>query len=173
MVVGLITKAHGLRGEVAVQSRSDNPDRWVPGAVVYLDGRSLTVDTIRRRSGGGLIVKFEEIADRTAAEVLRGEAVVPESWLPELNEGEWWPHEIEGCEVVTETGHALGRVTEVVPNPANDLWVTTDDRGTETLIPALHDLLVSVDTAAKQIVVRDVPGLTTPLDVGDVAADPG
>jgi 16S rRNA processing protein RimM len=71
---------------------------------------------------------------------------------------------LEGCLVVTEGGSELGRITEIVPNPANDLWVAVDDKGAETLIPALGDLLVDVDVDGKRIVVREVPGLTTPAE---------
>lgn len=164
VVVGLITKAHGLRGEVSVQNRSDNPERWVPGAVVYRGDRRLTVDVVRTRGGdpGRLLVRFAGVTDRSSAEALCGEVHVPRSWLPELPEGEWWPHQIEGCLVVTETGRELGRVAEVVPNPANDLWVAVDDQGNETLVPALRDLLIEVDVESGSIVVREVPGLTSP-----------
>jgi 16S rRNA processing protein RimM len=170
VVVGLITKAHGLRGEVVVHSRSDNPDRWTPGSVVFLGERSLTVETIRPTGGGRMVVRFAGIGDRTQAESLRGEVAVPESWLPPLPEGEWWPSQIEGCDVVTESGRRLGRIGEVVANPANDLWVARDEHGAETIIPALNDLLVTVDTTARRIVVRDVPGLTAPD--ADVVAEP-
>ena len=88
--------------------------------------------------------------------------VVPESWLPELPEGEYWPFQLEGCEVVTESGRSLGAVSEVIPNPANDLWVAVDDDGMETLVPAIRDVIVEVDVAGKRILVRDVPGLTAP-----------
>jgi 16S rRNA processing protein RimM len=162
IVVGLITKPHGLTGEVAVQSRSDNPDRWVAGAVVYVAGRPLTVSSVRPRGGGRLLVRFEGIGERSAADALRGDAVIPESWLPPLPEGEWWPHQIEGCVVVTESGRELGRISEVIANPANDLWVAVDDTGNETLVPALRDLLIHVDVEAKRIEVGDVPGLTAP-----------
>jgi ribosomal 30S subunit maturation factor RimM len=57
-------------------------------------------------------------------------------------------------------------VSEVIPNPANDLWVAVDGAGTETLVPALRDLILEVDLAAKRIHVRDVPGLTVPDDEG-------
>jgi 16S rRNA processing protein RimM len=172
VVVGLITRAHGLRGEVVVHSRSDNPDRWAPGSVVFLDERSLRVESIRPTRGGRMIVRFAGVDDRTQAESLRGEVAVPESWLPPLPDGEWWPSQIEGCEVITESGRLLGRVGEVVANPANDLWVAKDEHGAETIVPALNDLLVTVDTTAKRIVVRDVPGLTAP-DADDAVAEPG
>ena len=163
IVVGLVTRAHGLRGEVAVQNRSDNPHRWMPGAVVFTEqGRSLTVRAARLQ-GVKLTVTFDEVADRTTAEALRGAVlVVPVSWLPDLGEDEWWPHDLEGCRVVTESGRDLGEVREVIANPANDLWVAVDAAGAETLVPALKDVLIDVDVAAKRIVVRDVPGLTVP-----------
>jgi 16S rRNA processing protein RimM len=164
IVVGVVTKARGLRGEVAVQSRSDNPDRWTLGATVFTeDGRKLTLASIRPH-GDRLLVTFDEVPDRAAAEALSGATlVVPESWLPELGEGEWWPHELEGCRVVTDAGRELGIVTEVIANPANDLWVATAEDGTETLVPALKDLLIDVDVRdSRRIVVRDVPGLTAP-----------
>ncbi len=165
VVVGVVTRAHGLRGEVAVQNRSDNPDRWSAGSVVYTeDGRSLTVRSSRAQ-GSRLTVAFSEVTDRTEAEALRGTTlVVPESWLPELGADEWWPHQLEGCRVVTEVGRDLGEVREVIANPANDLWVAVDEAGVETLVPALKDLLIEVDVEAKRIEVREVPGLTAPED---------
>jgi 16S rRNA processing protein RimM len=163
VVVGVVTGVHGLRGDVSVQNRSDNPDRWTPGGIVLReDGAALTIEASRRH-GRRLIVKFAGVADRNAAEALRGAVlVVPEAWLPDLSEGEWWAYQLEGCEVRTVSGRILGIVKEVIPNPANDLWVAVDDEGNETLIPALADLLIDVDVTARTIVVHDVPGLTAP-----------
>ena len=163
VVVGHVTKAHGIRGEVAVEVRSDNPERFVDGGSVFThDGRSLTIERAHAH-GVRMLVKFDGVEDRSAAEALRGqELVVPESWLPELDEGEYWPFHLEGCVVETESGRSLGSITEVIANPANDLWVATDDAGEETLVPALRDVIVEVDIAGKRVLVRDVPGLTAP-----------
>lgn len=163
VVVGVVTGVHGLRGDVSVQNRSDNPDRWAPGGTVLREnGATLTIETSRRH-GRRLLVRFAGVADRSAAEALRGTVlVVPESWLPDLAEGEWWAHQLEGCGVRTASGRVLGVVKEVIPNPANDIWVAVDEEGHETLVPALDDLLIDVDVDARTIVVRDVPGLTAP-----------
>lgn len=163
LVVGVITSVHGLRGEVSVQNRSDNPDRWAAGGSVFLsDGRRLTIEASREH-GKRLLVKFEGVEDRAAAETLRGATlVVPESWLPPLPAGSWWAHELEGCVVVTRSGRELGVLTDVVGNPANDIWIARDDAGIETLIPVIDHVLVDVDPAARRIVVDDVPGLTAP-----------
>jgi 16S rRNA processing protein RimM len=165
VVVGRITKAHGLKGELAVDVRSDNPDRLSQGATLFLeDGRTLTIERAHHH-GRRLLLTFAEAKDRTSAERLQGELLlIPESWLPDLPSGEYWPFQLEGCTVVTESGRELGEVAEVVPNPANDLWVARDADGVETLVPALRDVIVSVDVDGKRIVVRDVPGLTVPDD---------
>ena len=163
VVVGVVTGVHGLRGEVSIQNRSDNPDRWAEGAsVLREDGAALTIESSRRH-GRRLLVRFAGVDDRSAAEKLRGVVlVVPESWLPALETGEWWAHQLEGCEVRTRAGRVLGTVREVIANPANDLWVAVDEDGRETLVPALADVLVDVDVDARTIVVEDVPGLTVP-----------
>ena len=165
VVVGLVTSVHGLRGEVSVQNRSDNPDRWRPGGEVLLpDGRRLTIEASRPH-GRRLLVKFEGIEDRTEADRLRGATlVVPEEWLPPLPAGEWWAHQLRGALVRTSSGRELGVLSEVVANPANDIWIAVDDEGNETLIPVLAELLVDVDAARGRIVVRDVPGITAPDD---------
>jgi 16S rRNA processing protein RimM len=165
VVVGKVTKAHGIRGEVAVEIRSDNPERFTDGASVFTpDGRELTIERVHAH-GQRTLVLFVGVADRTAAEALAGTLLeVPESWLPTLGEGEYWPFELEGCRVVTDADRELGTVSEVIPNPANDLWVAVDDDGVETLVPALRDVIVEVDVTAKRILVRDVPGLTAPED---------
>jgi 16S rRNA processing protein RimM len=161
VVVGIATKAHGVRGEVAIQTRSDNPDRWSVGAVVLGDdGTEFTIERVRG-GGGRLFVRFDGIDDRNAAEALRGRTfVVPVSWLPALPAGEYWPHQLEGAEVRTESGRSLGRIADIVANPANDLWVAVDDAGAETLVPAIREVVVDVDVDAGLVVVRDVPGLT-------------
>jgi 16S rRNA processing protein RimM len=66
--------------------------------------------------------------------------------------------------VVTESGRSLGTVTQVLRTTANDIWVTTAPDGTETLVPALKDVVVSVDPGERRITVADIPGLTAPED---------
>lgn len=162
IVVGLVTKPHGVRGEVAVQVRSDNPERFRAGSIVYAGGRPLTIAGVRG-AGARLIVRFAEIADRDAAEALRGEPLaVPRSWLPPLGEGEYWPHELEGCEVRTEAGEPVGVLRGVVAGPAHDLWAVEDPRGDEILVPAVREVVLAVDVGRRLVVVRAIPGLTAP-----------
>src|SRR5438309_6060511 len=164
VAVGRVTRAHGVHGEVSILVLSEVEERFSPGSRLHLeDGRALTVGSSRPHHSA-LLVRFEEIPDRTAAEPLAGAYLfVPASAVPDAPEGSFWPHELEGSEVVTATGRSFGRIADVIASPANDVWVVRDgDR--ETLIPALRDVVVSVDTKARRVVVREVPGLTTDGD---------
>jgi 16S rRNA processing protein RimM len=162
VVVGRITRAHGVGGEVAVLVLSEVPDRFADGAVVYLeDGRALTVESSRPHKDR-LLVRFEEIDDRAGAEALRGALlVIPESMSPPLPDGSWWDHQLIGCRLVSDAGRTIGELREVIHTAANDVWVAVDEEGVETLVPALKDVLVSVDVGSKRVVL-EVPGITTP-----------
>ncbi|MFN2544300.1 MAG: ribosome maturation factor RimM [Actinomycetota bacterium] len=161
IAVGRITHAHGVRGEVSVLVLTEVEERFATGSVLHLaGGRALTV-TSSRHHHGKLLVSFEELDDRTAAEPLRGEYLfVDPSQVPSPPKDAFWPHQLEGCEIVTEGGRSLGRVEEIVSSPANDIWIARDGER-EILIPALRDVVLSVDIATKRIVVKDIPGLTT------------
>ncbi len=87
---------------------------------------------------------------------------MPARLSPQLPEGSWWDHQLIGCTVSTEGERTLGTVTEIIHTGANDVWVAVDEADAETLVPALKEVLVSVDVVAKRIVVREVPGLTVP-----------
>ena len=161
VAVGRVSRAHGVQGEVAVLVLSEVEGRFAPGATLWLeDGRTLTVESSKPHRGG-LLVRFREVRDREQAEGLqRALLVVPESSSPSLPEGSWWDHQIEGCAVETDRGRPLGTVREVIHTAANDVWSVVDGGGRETLVPALIDVLVSVDVDAKRIVVREIAGLT-------------
>jgi 16S rRNA processing protein RimM len=163
VAVGRITRAHGVQGELAVLVISEVPGRFADGATVWLeDGRSLTVESSRPHKDR-LLVRFREVQSREQAEALqRALLIVPESLSPELPEGSWWDHRIVGLALETDTGRALGTVRDIIHTAANDVWSAVDDEGTETLIPVLEDVILDVDMDAKRIVVREIPGLTTP-----------
>ena len=158
--MGRITRAHGVRGEVSVLVLSEVEDRFEPGSTLLLDdGRTLTVRTSRPHRSR-LLVTFERIPDRTAAEPLAGSYLfVDRSHVPDPPADAFWPHDLEGSEVVTESGRSLGTIAEVVHGEANDIWIARAN-GDETLVPALKDVVVSVDVAGKRVTIREVPGLT-------------
>ena len=154
LAVGRVVRAHGVHGEVAVRSLTERPERFSDGSTLRLeDGRTLTVERTRPHRND-LLVKFEELPDRTAAEGVRGAVLLAAPPEEPPAEG-WWVHEVVGWEVATEGGRALGQVREVLANPANDVWVT--DRG--AMIPAVREVILRVDPAAGRATVREIPGL--------------
>jgi 16S rRNA processing protein RimM len=158
LAVGRIARAHGIRGEVSVEPLTEIPSRFEPGSVLRLeDGRTLTVEAARPHQQW-LLVRFHEVPDRTAAEALRGGVLlIAMDQVPPAPEGSFWIHEVVGLEVITEDGRSLGRIREVQPNPANDLWVTEDGAA----IPANRELVTEVDVEAGRVRIRDLPDLST------------
>jgi 16S rRNA processing protein RimM len=153
-----------VHGEVAMLPLSIVESRFQPGSRLFLgesDDRSLTVRSARPHRGR-LLVMFEEVGDRGGAEGLQGEYLfVPAEAAPELPEGEYWPHQLVGCSVVTDRGRALGEIREVIHTAANDVWMAGAG-SSEVLIPALRDVVESVDVVGRRIVVREIEGLTSP-----------
>ena len=112
--VGRIVGAHGLAGEVRVWFTSNRPERSQAGSVLYSGDRAFVVVAARPHRGG-MLVRFEGIADRTAAEHLRG-TVLSGDPLPAdgtLDEHELWVHEVIGAQVVDPDGRVLGEVVSV------------------------------------------------------------
>ncbi len=165
VAVGRVTRAHGIHGEVAVLPLTQVEARFAPGSRLYAGedaARPLTVVGSRPHRGR-LLIAFREVPDRTAAEALAGGYLfVPVDEVPPAPEGEFWPHQLVGCEVVTEAGRSLGPVREVLRTPANDVWVAREEGGREWLVPALKDVVAEVDLVGRRILVREVPGLTAP-----------
>jgi 16S rRNA processing protein RimM len=164
VAVGRISRAHGVKGEVSVLVLSQVPERFEPGSRLFLDeseARPVSVSAARPHRQR-LLVRFEEVGDRDGAEALRGSYLfVPAASAPELPEGQFWTHDLIGCEVVTEAGRSLGRIREVIHTAANDVWVAEGEDG-EVLIPALKDVVASVDLADRRVLVREIAGLTVP-----------
>ena len=154
---------YGVRGEVAVLPLSQVPERFEPGSRLFADqgeDRPLVVASSRRHRAR-LLVSFEGVRDRDVAEALRGTYLfVPSSEAPPLPDGEYWTHELIGCEVFADDGRPLGRLQEVIHTPANDVWAVQGPHG-EVLIPALQDVVAEVRLADRRIRVHDVPGLTS------------
>jgi len=124
LVVGRIGRAHGLRGEVAVTFSSNRPERAAVGAVLYVDDRELLITASRPHQGRVLVI-FEGVDDRTAAEALLGRELTaaPLGDEVELDDDELWVHEVVGAEVQDRSGAMVGRVVAIEANPAHDLLV--------------------------------------------------
>jgi len=161
VAVGRIDRAHGVKGEVSVIPLSSVASRFQTGSRLFVGDREHQPLTVRaaRPHQRRMLVAFEGIADRTTAEKMRGQYLfAPSDSAPPLPEGEYWTHQLLGCDVETATGRHLGRLSEVIHTRANDVWVASE-KDRQVLIPALRDVVVSVDVEGQRIVVREVPGL--------------
>ncbi len=128
--VGWIGKAHGLRGEVTVKLTTTEASRLAPGSELRSGERTLRVVGSRRHQDRW-IVAFEGVADRNAAEALRGSVLVAEPLEDDGDPDALWIHELVGAEVIDTTGAPVGVVESVEANPASDLLVLD----TGTLVP--------------------------------------
>ena len=165
LAVGHIIGVHGLHGELKVELYTDFPERFAAGVKIFL-GSELEEVTIRqvRPHKGHLLLMLNGIDERTAAEALRGLWLfVDEADAIELEEGEYWIHDIIGLQVETDEGSVLGQVTDVLPTGANDVYIIRPAQGVnrdqEILLPAIADVILAVDVAAGTIQVRVPDGL--------------
>lgn len=171
VVIGRIGRAHGIRGELNVDIRTDEPERrFAPGSSVVCGSRTLTVAKARHH-GGRLVVSFKEIPDRNAAEALHGtvlEAVIDPEEVPE-DPDEFYDHQLVGLEV-RSGDTAVGTVTGLVHLPYQDT-LTVDIDGREVFIPFVTELVPVVDVRGGFVTVAEVPGLLDPSEAENAAAD--
>ncbi|KNB51146.1 ribosome maturation factor RimM [Streptomyces caatingaensis] len=164
LVVGRIGRAHGIRGEVTVEVRTDEPElRLGPGAVLLTDpaGRGpLTVEAGRVHSGR-LLLRFTGVADRNAAEALRNTLLIAEVDPDETPEDpeEFYDHQLVDLDVVTADGTPVGRITEIAHLPSQDLFIVERPDGTEVMIPFVEEIVTGIDLDAQRAVVDPPPGL--------------
>lgn len=162
VIVGTVGRAHGLRGEVAIVVRTDEPERrFAPGTRLRAEAadRSFTVASSRWHSGR-LLVAFVEAEDRTAAEQLRGTVLVIDVPVDERprDAEEFYDRQLVGMEVRTSAGEVAGQVLSLIHLEAQDLLVI-ETPGGERLVPFVKALVPDVDLAGRFLVVADLPGL--------------
>ncbi|MEU1514179.1 ribosome maturation factor RimM [Streptomyces sp. NPDC005811] len=164
LVVARVGRAHGIKGEVTVEVRTDEPElRLGPGAVLATDPASagpLTIETGRVHSGR-LLLRFEGVRDRNGAEALRNTLLIAEidpEQLPE-EEDEYYDHQLIDLDVVTEDGTEVGRITEISHLPSQDLFIVERPDGTEAMIPFVSEIVVEIDLEEQRAVIAPPPGL--------------
>jgi 16S rRNA processing protein RimM len=171
-VVGMIRNAQGIRGEVVVEPLTDTPDIvFAPGRRVLVGDRSgnaplqarglpssLTVDSAKPFKGG-LIVKFSDLDDRNAAELLRGRYLLaPFEELEPPAPGEIYLHDLIGMRVELDNGQPIGEVTSYYELPQG----LTLDVATSTgsvLVPYRPEVIDRTDEGARTIIVKSEVGL--------------
>ncbi|MCX4983748.1 ribosome maturation factor RimM [Streptomyces sp. NBC_00572] len=164
LVVARIGRAHGIKGEVTVEVRTDEPElRLGPGAVLLTDPASagpLTIETGRVHSGR-LLLRFEGVRDRNGAEALRNILLIAEvdpTEMPE-EEDEYYDHQLMDLDVVLADGTEIGRITEISHLPSQDLFIVECPDGTELMIPFVESIVTEIDLEEQRAVIDPPPGL--------------
>jgi 16S rRNA processing protein RimM len=171
LVVGRVARSHGVRGELVVEVRTDEPEaRFAPGAVLHgraaraAQVRDFTVESAREHSGR-LLVNLVGVTDRTAADALRGMLflVDSEELGPSEDPDEFYDHELEGLRVQLTDGTEVGTVTEVLHSAAGELLsIRAAADGREILVPFVTAIVPTVSIADALIVIDPPEGLLDP-----------
>lgn len=164
--VGVVANTHGIKGELKIFPKTDFPElRFQKGSqLVLIDPTGaaridVEVETARLHKNV-YIVKFKLWNDINQVEKYKGWSVkVAEDQLAELDEDEYYYHEIIGCTVVTQEGAELGKVTDILTPGANHVWVVTPPKGKQILIPVIDDVIVDVNVKEKVITIEPLEGL--------------
>ena len=156
LTAAIVGPAHGLRGEVILDVRSDDPEVLAPGASLEIAGRgaALTVRSVRVHKDR-VLASFEECASREDAEVLRGARLLVEE---HEEEDAWYPHQLKGLAARTPGGEDLGTVTGLTPGAAQDLLLVKTPAGT-VMVPFVTQLVPTVDVEGGVVIIDAPPGL--------------
>ena len=173
LTIATIGRAHGLRGEVGLDVRTDTPrERFFVGAVLATEPPSagpLTVTKVRTQQERWYVT-FAEAADRTAAEGLRGTALVADVDASD-EEDAWYPHELTGLRAERLDGTLVGEVVGLEHLPAQDALVIREVGGERTLVPFVRAIVPTVDVAGGRVVLDAPLGLLAADEVPDEEPD--
>jgi 16S rRNA processing protein RimM len=166
LVVGRVVKAHGVTGELVVDVRTDDPDtRFGPGTRLRArpkngPERTYVVESARAHSGR-LLVRLTGVADRNAADALRGSLfLVDTEDLPPIDDpDEFYDHQLEGLRVVTTDGRLVGNVNEVLHTAAGELLSVASETGAEVLVPFVSAIVTGVSLEDRTIEIDPPEGL--------------
>lgn len=161
VVVGRLGRPHGIRGEVTVEIRTDEPDlRFAPGSSVFLSsGKSIQIESTRWHQNV-LLVKFSGIKDRNDSETLRGllvEVEVDDLDLPE-DEEEFYDRQLIGL-TVFQDGIQIGLVEDVLHLPGQDLLSIRLSDGKEMLLPFVENFVPEINLENKSMLITPPTGL--------------
>ena len=174
LVVARIGRPQGLRGEVSVEVRTDDPEgRFVIGTALRTDPPGvgpLTVSSVRDQSGR-TILGFAGVEDRSGAEQLRGVLLVVDAEDASIEPGdddEWYDHQLIGLSARTRDGRSLGTIKRVEHLPAQDLLVIRPSApapdGGDVLVPFVRAIVPVVDVQGGQVLIDPPGGLFDSVD---------
>ena len=161
LLVGILHRPHGVRGEMIMSIMTDFPERLKPGTKLYLGvaHEQVTIKSLRHHNRGQLIA-LEGYESREAVSHLRNyELFVSAADRPPLPDGEFYLHQIIGLQVVSDQGQELGRVAEWIETGANGVYIVRDQEGNEVLLPDIDEVVLKIDLDNQQMVVHLLDGL--------------
>jgi 16S rRNA processing protein RimM len=159
IVIGRVSRPHGTQGEIRIEYfNPDDLQFFSRYQMIFLQGDKGSPQPYRpiavRPHKKFILALLEGIQSRAEAEQLRGKVVlVDAAELPPLDADEYYWHDILGMRVVTEDGGNVGTITEIFPTRSNDVYVVREGER-EVLIPAIKEVVVSIDTKARTMVIR-------------------
>ena len=163
--VGKIVNTHSLKGEVKVISSTDfEEERFKKGSKLLITRgnqliREVVVQSYRNHKNF-LLVKFEGIDSVEEAEKLKNLQIkIDSDEVGELEENEFYFHQIIGCEVFDENDRNLGEIIDILTPGANDVWVIKGEEGKEILIPYIEDVVKQIDIINKKVNIEVMEGL--------------
>ncbi|MBN2549466.1 MAG: 16S rRNA processing protein RimM [Anaerolineales bacterium] len=161
LVVGKLRRPHGLGGEMIMEVITDFPERLLSGVEVYVgeDHRPIKIRS-RRRYADGLLIAFDGYHDPESAGTLRNNLVYVRSIdRPPLPDGEYYHHQLLGLKVVTDDGHDLGILEQILDTGANEVYVVRPPHGREILLPAIESVILAINLKQGQMLIHAIPGL--------------
>lgn len=156
LAIGVIVAPHGTRGEIRMQLWTQFPEHLNEITAVYL-GEEQKPRHLRRvnLAKGAATLSLQGIANREAAETLRGKVVrIDREQAAPLEDGEFYQFELLGLQVETEDGKPVGTLVEIIETGANDVYVVRDEDGKDTLFPALKDVVPVINLETRTMIVR-------------------
>lgn len=162
--VGKVVNTHGIRGEVKVHRISDFDERFETGEILFLErenGNPLKLEISGHRIHKGFdLLTFKGLNNINDVEHFKGFYLkITEDQLTELEENEFYYHEIIGCEVFQANQDKIGVIKEILSPGANDVWVVKQEKGKDILIPYIDDVVKEIDTELKKVVIEPIEGL--------------
>jgi len=158
ITIGQVLAPWGLEGKLKVEVITDFPHRLSPRSQLYVDRQPVTIAGTSWQKGKA-IIKLEGIDSVEQAEELRGKTLeIHRRQLETLPEGQYYHFQLIGLEVWTTEGKRLGKVIRVLSAPSNDNSVVGGEKG-EILIPAIEDVVKSVDLESGRITIEAIEGL--------------
>jgi len=158
ITIGEIVAPQGTKGKLKVKVLTDFPHRFDANSIVYVNHQPMAIEYSTWYKGM-VVIKLPAIDSRPDAERLRGEMLeIHPSQLQPLQEGQYYLFQLIGLEVWTTAEELLGKIKEIITANSNDNYVVSGDKG-EFLIPAIEDVVKSVDLETKRMVIEPLKGL--------------